>query len=458
MSNRLLFTMTILAALLLGSCTRLLGWGVLLWSAEDPAIPAGTVLPVYIKSNINRVWVAGIPQQFRRPGNGGGGMDKFEIPLAQLELFSAKKAAESRAAAFAPLALTYAETLQDGLPIREEPDNGSKRIYRLRQGQIIKILARIEGSQAISTTGEPLAGDWYRVLTEDGSVGCCFSYRLRLFEHSGGPLDARIAGAGAGLEEKEDPELERILAKTWSPEFYGAMIASGRVDMEEMAKHWRFSPGQDAGLARIYTPEVDKTFPYTGIKSDGQRSWRFEASGMASSLGMTLQGDSALAVHYQDDNGLRKTVNFVALSAAVDDIIVQETARRDALFQTICQAGPVFTSANYGVLTLSEDGRFSWSGYDLLVPRIIPQTALGGGFAAMDLFLGPGIEGRYDGAWTFRFDRIGGGPPVAIHFMYTLDDRGLRIEHLPPENLEGVTALYRAASPTVIYFYRGQGF
>ncbi|MDR2103355.1 MAG: SH3 domain-containing protein, partial [Treponema sp.] len=100
------------------------------------------------------------------------------------------KAARQRAADFAPLALTYAETLQDGLPIREEPDNGARRVYRLKIGQIIKILAKVPGNPAISTTGDPLPGDWYQVLTEDGSTGYCFSYRLRLFEHTGGPLAA----------------------------------------------------------------------------------------------------------------------------------------------------------------------------------------------------------------------------------------------------------------------------
>ncbi|MDR2536320.1 MAG: SH3 domain-containing protein [Treponema sp.] len=175
-----------LIPLFLGSCSeKILGWGILLWSAEEPAVPSGTVLPVYIKSNINQVWVAGIPETYQRTEQT---IDKFEIPLAKLELVGSKSTAQKRADRFAGLALTYGETLQDGLPIRAEPDNASRRTYRLRIGEVVKILEEAPGNPPISTTGSPLSGLWYKVLTENGSIGYCFSYRLRLFNHSGGPL------------------------------------------------------------------------------------------------------------------------------------------------------------------------------------------------------------------------------------------------------------------------------
>jgi hypothetical protein len=41
-----------------------------------------------------------------------------------------------------------------------------------------------------------------------------------------------------------------------------------------------------------------------------------------------------------------------------------------------------------------------------------------------------------------------------VNFMYTLDDQGLRIEYVPPDNLERVTVTRRAAVPTVIYFFK----
>jgi hypothetical protein len=445
----------LLPLVLFGSCSGLLGWGVLLWSAENPPIPSGTILPVYIRSNIDKVWVAGIPEQYRQAGDP---IDKFEVPLAQLEFVGQRQAAEKRAAAFSDFALLYAETLQDGLPVREIPDNSARRVYRLKQGQIIKILEQVEGNPAISTTGDPLPGDWFRVLTEDGITGYCFSYRLQIFEYTGGILSAGVTPQ----EEEEDPDLEMVLSRIWSPESYETMIQSGRIDTEELSKQWGFSPGQDLGLARIYMPGLDRTFSYTGIRAEGNRSWRFEGA----SLQMSLRSDTTLAVRFTDPGGALQTLLFVALSMKVDNLIVQETGRREALFRNLYDHGPGFFSVNYGALRFSADGGFNWSGFNLLVPHIIPPGIPGKGVVDMGLFLGPSLSGRYDGAFTLRFDGIpetvagdagGIAGTSALSFIYTLDDQGFRIEHVPAENLNGITVTRRAVSPTVIYFVRTEG-
>jgi hypothetical protein len=71
----------------------------------------------------------------------------------------------------------------------------------------------------------------------------------------------------------------------------------------------------------------------------------------------------------------------------------------------------------------------------------------------MRLFLSPSLTSPYTGAFSLVFNGIG-GPPVPVDFMYTMDDQGFRIEYAPPESLDGVTIIRRAASPTVIYFHR----
>jgi hypothetical protein len=440
--GRLLLLLMFLCGMLL-SCERTLGWGMLLWSTEDPDIPSGTVLPVYIRSNIDQVWVVGIPEAYRATKRDG--LDKFEIPLPQLELVGGKSAALKRAREFAEYALLYAETLQDGLPIRESTDNSSRRVYRLRGGEIIKILSKSEGSPAISTTGEPLPGNWYQVLTKDGNTGYCFSYRLRLFEHSGGPFYAERTET----EDTEDPDLEFVLSQRWYPESYGTMVASGKIDIEELDKKWQFFPGQDSGLARIHVAGLDRTFPYTNIKRDGRRSWYFE--GMP--LQMILRGESLLAVQYADDGGAMRTLLFVTLPTSPEDLIVQETERRNALYQNLLVQGPHFTSSNYGTLSFIANGRFTWNGNSLLIPQIIPPTTPNSGAVEMRLFLGPSLEGRYNGAFTLRFDGAEAtGFPV--HFLYTLDSQGLRLEHVNGENIDGTTVTRRAASPMIIYFFK----
>jgi hypothetical protein len=397
-------------------------------------------MPVYVRSNINQVWIAGIPQQYQTDA-----LDKIEIPLPLLEVSSTKAAAQKRAQGFAPMALTYAETVQDGLPIREEPNNSAKRVYRLRMGEIVKILTEVEGTPALNTAGVPLPGLWYQVLTENGTVGYCFSYRLRLFEYKGGVL-----AISRPAEEKEDNDLELLLTKQWVPELYRTMVNNQWISIADLAEHWGFFPGLDTGIAHIYTADVNKTFNYTAIKPDGNKTWRFEGT----SLQMTLRSDDLLAVQYSDNSFLLQTIVFTAFSADIDDLIMQEQERRKAVYETICAAGPVFSSANYGLLSFLPEGHFTWTGYNLLGPRIVSASSLGSGTVELDLFVSRSLQSSFDGAFSFYFDGIGTDGSV-MHMLYNLDDQGLRLEYVPSANInESSVVLRRAAAPLVIYFFR----
>jgi len=440
----LLFLILVLFTCILVSCSSRLGWGVLLWSTEDPPIASGTVLPVYIRSNINKVWVVGIPNGLRSSKDG---LDKIEIPLARLELVGSRAKANKRADDFARYARTYAENMQDRLPIRDNPDNNARQVYRLRYGEVMKILALEKGSPAISATGDPLPGDWYKVLTEDGSTGYCFSYRLKLFEHTGGSLAASVPTV-AESSSAADPELDMLMLKVWSPELYSAMTDNKKIDLDVLSRRWRFDPGQETGIARIYAPGVDLSFSYAAIHPDGQRAWRFEGT----NLRMQLRNDTTLAVQFSEGSGNMRTLLFVALPIAVDDLIIQEAARRERLYNAIYDQGPVFTSNNYGTIIFRDGGAFSWKGFDLLVPNLLPESIEGNGAISMDLFLGTGLEDRYTGAFTLRFGNS--GRDAVLRCMYALDNQGFRIEIAPENTIEDNTVIRRAASPMVLYFFK----
>jgi hypothetical protein len=403
-------------------------------------------MPVYIRSNINKVWVVGMPEGWY---SGKGRNDKIEIPFAHFELVGSKRKAHMQAQAFSQYARVYAENLQDGLPVRDTPDNNARRIYRLKTGEIIKILSVAEGSPAIGSTGEPLPGEWYKVLTEDGSTGYCFSDRLKLFEHAGGQL---VAAKTVVIEKAEDPELEQLLSKTWSPESYLTMINSKRINLEDLSRQWRFDPGQETGLARIFVSGTDNSYAYTSIRPDGNRTWRFEGT----NLSMQLRAETTLAVQFLEGGGSTRTLLFVSLPVSVDDLILQETARRERLYNEIYSQGPVFTSNNYGTITFKEGpppaggGTFSWRNFNLLVPRFIPDGIEGNGTILLDLFLDPSLEDRYDGAFTLRFTNT----RIALYCMYSLDNQGFRIEIVPDTSIEDVTIARRGASPMVLYFFR----
>ena len=63
----------------------------------------------------------------------------------------------------------YAKVKLDGLPIRYEPVNTARQVYRLREGEVLKVLYKGQGS-AVMSGKTALEGDWLRVLTNDGTA------------------------------------------------------------------------------------------------------------------------------------------------------------------------------------------------------------------------------------------------------------------------------------------------
>jgi hypothetical protein len=446
--NRLCFRFCLVVpaflALLCASCSRSIGWGVLLWYTEDPPMPAGTVLPVMVRSNIEEMWIARIPQTYRT-----GDQEMIEIPLSHLELVRSRGAAEKRLAAMGEYVRTYAETMQDGLPVRDQPGNTARRVYRLRMGEVVKVLERVEGPPALSTTGAPLTGDWLRILTENGASGYCFSYRLKLFEHNAGPM----AQDRRDIDTSGDADLDIILSRVWYPESYGAMVASGRLNLETLSKHWGFDSGTESGTARVFFGADDLSFPYTRLRKEAGRTWSFEGS----TLRVTLRSESEILVQYENQNGQARSAVFVTLPENLETIIRRENERRDAQFQAIYVNGPSFYSVNYGTITFSSDRRFTWEGTENLPPGMLSQAALSGGRVDMGRYLEGELDDSYSGALVLVFDAVSGVSDT-LTFLYSLENQGIRMEYVPPENIQGSTITRTTAGSLVIYFSTGAGY
>jgi hypothetical protein len=232
------------------------------------------------------------------------------------------------------------------------------------------------------------------------------------------------------------------------------MLADSKIDMDMLNQHWGFFPGQDTGKARIFLKDIendriiDKTFSYTSIQPNGTRTWRFDGA----SLQMQLRANGTLAVQYTENGSALRTFLFVVLPNEIDDIILQENARRSGLFQRIYNQGPAFSSTNYGTLTLNRNGSFSWTGFDLLIPHIIPSSTQGTGRVTMRIFLAPSLENRYAGAFTLQFN---GEKGADVNFLYSFETQGLRLEYISKNCIDGVTVTRKESSPTIIYFFKG---
>ena len=433
------FFLSILFVLSFVSCSkRNIGWGVLLWVIDDPAIPSGTVLPVQIRSNIEQAWITGVPDTFKTEVN-----QLAMVPLPHLEFFRTKSAADKFAAEFAERAIEYAETMQDGLPIRDRPENNARRVYRLRAGEIIKILEKVEGIEAISAAGDPLEGNWFRVLTHSGSIGYCFSNRLRIFDHGVGLLGEAPVQGDIG----EDRELEVVLNQIWYPEFYRTMIDSGRLDLDILSRNYCFTAGIANRRARIFLENGEQEFSYMNITRTGDRSWNFDET----SLTITLRSESMLDAQWEDENRMMHTATFVTLPASMENIVNQERERQQNKFQVLYDRGPRFSSANYGSLIINAQSGFSWDEINELPEGMISDTAVGNGTLDMDYHLSGEMADRYTGALAMHFNTTSGNRNTLI-FAYILDNQGLRMEHIPSNLASSRTVSRRSPSPFMIYF------
>ena len=354
------------------SCTHRLGWGLVLWTAPEDSLPAGSVVPVYIRSNINHVYVVGSLD----------GKKKFELPLWQVELYPSHGKAKAAAAKFAPVASLYLVASKDGLPVRSEATNIAPRVYRLREGQSVKILAKAKG-EVMKTGDTVLEGDWYYVLTEDGTKGYAFSNTLRLFDEAKENVPAPVTASSLPSTVKVDTLFQR----SWRPEYFQEMADSGRIDLDSFTARFGLFADAVHRQVRIELPAVSQVFQYSSITEDGS-SFVFEGSplritfesehrlladwsGMnatAASAGADASADSSEAQPLPGANG---KAEFVVLATEIRDVIRTEELRRQRLLDSfISEEGDLSLLAQVG-----EAGLPGASG--LLAP-----SALAGGTAA----------------------------------------------------------------------------
>ena len=123
--------------------------------------------------------------------------------------------------------------------------------------------------------------------------------------------------------------------------------------------------------------------------------------------------------------GRLQTQKFVVLDADVQDLIAAERERRDRIYEALRESGPTLRSSAYGEVLLEPSQRFRWSGFERLVPGVIPADAAGTGTVTLRLHLSRPLRAEYSGALTMAFDRGGeAAPPAAVTFVYARDEEG----------------------------------
>jgi len=452
------------AASIIGSCSSRLGWGLILWTAPEGPLAAGSIVPVYIKSNIQKVYVVGVP--------GLKGKDrgkKIELPFWQVELYSTRGKAAARAKAMGANVSLYMIAARDGLPLREKPTNGAKRVYRLREGQTVKVLQKSEG-EVVSTGGQVLPGSWYLVLADDGTKGYIFSYALRLYDEAkeGPPV---LASAKQALSGRVD----LIFSRSWLPEYFQEMLDDARIDLDYFALRYGVFVDAVRRQIRIELPAASQVFNYTGI-SEAEGIYAFEGTPLkikiesdkrmtcswveveakaddvsahadavsaaestasstdASSADASARAESSpeSAVEGYGSAGSGGSAVFVVLTADPLESIRLEALRRQKLLSGfVDRAGGNWGSsqgdAGSGILEINKNGRFTWKKRGDAAAALVPPDAGENGEIAFRLFLDSSIASSWNGVLSLRFDQTQGGKNRQkwLDFLYRRSPAGL---------------------------------
>jgi hypothetical protein len=321
------------------------------------------------------------------------------------------------------------------LPIREEAKQDAKTVYKLKPNQMVKVVSRSAEKETI----KPYTDYWYEVVTEDGFGGFVFGHFLKIFNVQGDPA------AEARRLMSQDETLDRLLGSTWRPDYFREMVAKGMIDLSVFREDVGLFPSPSENIMRLQLPLSTFEFPYTGIEKLGASSYVFTGT----DLRITVLDEERITINYrikdQPVSGL-----YAIMTDDIAEVAAAEQQRRQDLYAQLTKPGATLSSSSYGTINLGQDMRFSWQGFDKLVPSVIGAKAKGGGRVDFSLHLAKELAGAYDGVISFLFDEY--GESEAVNFLYKAVGGGLRLTPLVRDSVKELLVTGTGISPVVIFF------
>ncbi len=419
-TSRFIFCAVLALALLAGCGSREAGYGVILWP-DSEALEAGQIVPITEISTTRSSYIFRLPDE-----------SAYQLPQWRVKFFESRSQAAEFARSYEETADLYVRSERRALPVREQLDRSSRIIYRLRFGEETKVIER--SAEPHDESG--LVAHWYRVLTEDGTSGWVFGYYLTVFSDSGDP--APIAS-----EDIQDPVVRALLENVWRPSSYAQMIQNNTIDLSRLRAEHGLFPKPDENRLRLVLPDRRVDFEYNEITRSSARQY----AAVGSSLQISLRSESAITIQYIYENQTQ-SVDLEIIEQDIEELRAGEIERRDQLLAALLERGNLWQSSAYGTIALQQDGRFGWSRYGSLVPTVIPRGAGNSGSLEFAVFLGSQLRGAFDGVISFRFD----GLQQPVHFLYNQLDDGIRLTHLPQQNVTRNVASSAGASAIVAFF------
>jgi hypothetical protein len=438
-----LFFFLVFCYLLQGCGPGVKGHGVVLWADTDTGLKNGEIVKIISDSVVQDAYIVYKENPAER------------VPLKhwRVEVFKTKKAAEEFAARYAPYSSMYAYSKKDGIPpVREIPESGSsvKIISKPKAYQPLKILDKMEQPVRI----DEMTDYWYQVLIEYqgiggdgqyqllGEKGYCFGHLLEIFETDNDPVS--VIQEKLESETSEDP-LDILLNNEWRPSYFGDMIRSGRLDLHRFRSAVGLFP--EPVNKRIIISRADDLheFEYTDITRVRYNLYSFQGANVR----IEMISNSRISVTYTvDDEQVNDT--YILINANIEELIERERNIRDSIYEDFFLRGPVLSSSAYGTIVLNPDKTCSWTGFDKLIPAVIPREISGKGRIDFPYYISPGLKENYDGVITFYF--TGYAPKAGVNFLYKKTENGVRLFYVKEDLIVNRKVSRTDLNPMVIFF------
>jgi hypothetical protein len=281
------------------------------------------------------------------------------------------------------------------------------------------------------------------VLTGTGVEGWCYGYSIILRE-IGAEVDDEVV-------EEEDETLAHILSQVWRPQYFKRAIEEGRIDLQEFRTDIGLFPEPENDKMILTTKDLNFVFEYDSIITYRRGAYLFEGT----ELKIRAAEPERIIVEYNDEGKYREE-SYVIVHNNVERIVDRERERRQKLYNQIVENGTTLSSSGYGDIELPSRTEFRWSGFERLVPDIIPPGVAGSGRLDFTFFLPDHMKSEYTGAVSFYFSEF---VELPVTFLFNAADEGTQFIYVPPSliNEDRFIIEREPAVPFIIFFNAAGG-
>ncbi len=389
----------------LTSCTKYIGYGVVMLAEDESGIESGSLLKITKESRIRETWVFNTESE-----------EHVEIKKWRVQKYDTLLEAQEFIESYKEYKNYFAIVNKNSFVMRVKPKTSAKQNYVHKKNDKLKIIGRTAVKDEISKNW---IGYWWKLITEDGVIGWSFDSYLSIYNG-----DELIFTRDKG----EGPEIHEFFRKSWRPRYFQDMQESRNVNMDKFKLKFKLTTDLDNKEITISMPDHYLSPKFTEYQKTGTYNYTLVGSGVQ--LDFSRKGSVYL---YYSDNLKSYSTEFVNMKdSVVTEIINTENSKRRIKYNEFLSSGPNFKSSVYGNILFMEDNVFRWDDKtNLITKQLLTSNANSTGSVSFKIFIGRSLKGRYEGAMTFDF-----GSRQELTFLYTFEDGGVRLLYVPPGKIK----------------------